>query len=55
MDGEELKEMARLCTLIKNEQNPEKFFRLFEQLNDLLERKERRLVAKLHGLGSQAA
>ena len=55
MDGEELKEMARLCTLIKNEQNPEKFFRLFEQLNDLLERKERRLAAKLHGLGSQAA
>jgi len=55
MDREELKETVRLCTLIKDEQNPEKFMRLFEQLNDLLERKERRLVAKLQDLGSQAA
>jgi hypothetical protein len=47
MDTEEYKEMNRLCTLMKSEQNPAKFFALLEKLNALLERKEKRLVEKL--------
>ena len=47
MDTEEHKEMVRLCTLMQTEQNPVNFFALLEQLNDLLECKEKRLIEKL--------
>lgn len=50
MDAEEeQEEMHRLCTLIESEQNADRFFALIEQLNDLLERKEKRLIRKLGG------
>jgi hypothetical protein len=51
MDTDQHQEMNRLCTLIQTEQNPDKFFALIEQLNDLLERKEERLIAKLRDSG----
>ena len=55
MDTEELKEMYRLCTLMQSEQNPDKFSVLLEQLNDLLEQKEKRLIEKLRASRLQAA
>jgi hypothetical protein len=46
MQDDEAKEMFRLCSLIQTEQNPAKFASLLEQLNDLLECKEKRLRVK---------
>ena len=52
MNSDELKEMHRLCTLMQSEQNPKTFSLLLEQLNDLLERNEVRLIEKLRSAGS---
>jgi hypothetical protein len=43
MTPEETAEMHRLCNLIKTEQDADKFTELIAQLNNLLDRKERRL------------
>jgi len=55
MDTEELKEMYRLCTLMQSEQNPDKFSVLLEQLNNLLECKDKRLIEKPRDSRLQAA
>ena len=54
MNNEERQEMQHLCTLIQSEQDPVKFSALLEQLNDLLEQKEKRLIEKLKDAQSQA-
>jgi hypothetical protein len=38
--------MYRLCTLIEKEQDPDRFSALIKELNDLLERQERRLETR---------
>lgn len=44
MNPEERERMKRLCERIQIEQNPHVFTKLVEQLNALLERKEKRLA-----------
>jgi hypothetical protein len=45
MNQEESEQMNRLCELIQAEQNPERFMRLVDKLNQLLERNEKRLLS----------
>ena len=46
MSPEEKAQMEILCKRIAEEKDPAAFHKLIEQLNDLLERKERRLESK---------
>ena len=46
MTPEEREKMNELCKSIQQEQDPDKFSRLIEQLNALVESKEDRLRAK---------
>jgi ribosomal protein S6 len=46
MKPEERARMYELCAMIEREQNHERFLQLIEELNTLLERKERRLEDK---------
>jgi hypothetical protein len=43
MTTEEREQMNRLCELIQTEQDTDRFMELVDQLNELLERKEKRL------------
>lgn len=43
MKPEERERMYKLCAMIENEQNRERFLVLIQELNELLERKEQRL------------
>jgi hypothetical protein len=43
MNQEERQQMNRLCQRIQIEKDPKVFMQLVEQLNELLERKEKRL------------
>jgi len=45
MTSEEREKMNRLCWLIQDEKDPDKFNELIKQLNELLEQKELRLKA----------
>jgi hypothetical protein len=45
MKPEECERMYQLCAMIEKEQNRERFIKLIQELNDLLERKEQRLEA----------
>jgi hypothetical protein len=45
MNLQEKKEADRLCELIQIETNPYRFTKLVEQLNQVLEKKEKRLNA----------
>ena len=51
MTPEEAAEMSRLCTLIQQEKDPDKFTRLVDQLNTFLEQREK---GAAHGSTSQA-
>lgn len=44
MNEEEREHMTRLCLLIQTEQDPSRFTALMLELNELLERNERRLA-----------
>ena len=46
MTPDEQAEMTRLCSLIQVEKEPKKFDQLVSQLNELLEDKGTRLIAK---------
>ena len=46
MRSEERERMYQLCALIEKEQDHHRFLRLIEELNELLERQERRLEDK---------
>ena len=46
MKPDERERMYQLCALIECEQDHHRFLQLIEELNDLLERKERRLEDK---------
>jgi len=46
MTPEERERMNQLCERIQNEQNPQRFTKLVEQLNKLLETKEKRLESQ---------
>ena len=46
MRSEERERMYELCALIEKEQDHHRFLQLIEELNDLLERQERRLEDK---------
>lgn len=46
MKPEERERMYELCALIEKEQDHHRFLELIEELNDLLERKERRMEDK---------
>ena len=43
MDFNERQQLDRLCSQIKDEKDADKFIRLIQQLNALLDRKEQRL------------
>lgn len=43
MTSEEREKMNRLCRLIEEEKNPDRFSVLIQELNELLEQKENRL------------
>lgn len=43
MTSEEREKMNRLCKLIQEEKDPERFTELIQELNELLEQKENRL------------
>jgi hypothetical protein len=47
MTPDEREQMFALCAKIADERDPHKFTQLITQLNELLERKERRLDATL--------
>ena len=43
MTSEEREKMNRLCKLVQAEKDPDRFAKLIQELNELLERKESRL------------
>jgi hypothetical protein len=49
MNPEERQQMNWLCERIQLEENPHAFTNLVEQLNELLERKEKRLESSVGG------
>ena len=46
MTNDERERMYQLCALIEKEQDHHRFLKLIEELNDLLDRQERRLEEK---------
>jgi hypothetical protein len=54
MTDEERKEMLRISSVMQTEQNPAKIAAMLKQLNELFERKEKRLVKKLKDIASQS-
>jgi hypothetical protein len=44
MTAEERQQLNSLCLRIQDEKDPDRFSQLVQQLNDLLQRKEHRLV-----------
>jgi hypothetical protein len=53
MTPHEREEMTRLCLRIQNEKDHEEFMKLVKALNDLLEKKERRLEQGTPGSGQR--
>jgi hypothetical protein len=53
MTPDEREEMTRLCLRIQNEKDHEEFMKLVKALNDLLEKKERRLDHGMPGPGQR--
>lgn len=49
MTTDERQEMERLCHLIQDEKDPDKFMELIAQLNRLFEKKEQRLGIRIPG------
>jgi len=49
MSPEERERMYQLCALIEKERDRYRFLQLIEELNQLLERKERRLEDRIEG------
>jgi hypothetical protein len=47
MTPEECEQMNQLCVLLQSENDPEKFSALLQELNNLLEKKERRFLDDL--------
>jgi hypothetical protein len=43
MTSEEREKMIRLCKLVQEERDPDRFAELIQELNELLEQKESRL------------